>query len=110
MSNLSVGQGETLSSHRIVSAYFYSKMEMRTHNDTLCNQITKNAIWVIVDHCLKLHGVPMSIVSNRDPRFTLRFRKQFHELLNTRLNFSTAFHPQKDEQSERVIQILEDML
>ncbi|KAL5739102.1 hypothetical protein ACOSQ2_028282 [Xanthoceras sorbifolium] len=59
---------------------------------------------------VRLHGVPASIISNRDLRFTSRFRKKFQEALGTRLNFNTAFHPQTDGQSERVIQVLEDML
>ena len=59
---------------------------------------------------VRLHGIPISIISNRDPRFTSRFWGKLQEALGTRLNFSTAFHPQTDGQSERVIQILEDML
>ena len=56
------------------------------------------------------HGVPVSIVSDRDPRFTSRFWKSFQECLGTKLNMSTAYHPQTDGQSERTIQTLEDML
>ncbi|XP_074342437.1 uncharacterized protein LOC141679990 [Apium graveolens] len=59
---------------------------------------------------IRLHGVPVSIVSDRDTRFTLRFWKGFQQAWGTRLNFSTAFHPQTDGQSERTIQTLEDML
>ncbi|KAA3470449.1 reverse transcriptase [Gossypium australe] len=58
----------------------------------------------------RLHGVPLSIITNRDPRFTSRFWKNLQEALGTKLRFSTAFHPQTDGQSKRVIQILEDML
>ncbi len=58
-----------------------------------------------IDKIVRLHRVPVSIVSNRNPRFTSRFQD-----LGTRLNFSTAFHPHTDGQSKRVIQILEDML
>ena len=52
----------------------------------------------------------MSIISDRDPRFTSRFWGKFQEALGTRRNFSTIFHPQTDGQMERVIQVLEDML
>ncbi|WOG92319.1 hypothetical protein DCAR_0311582 [Daucus carota subsp. sativus] len=56
------------------------------------------------------HGVPVSIVSDRDPRFNSRFWKQFQEHLGTRLKMSTAYHPQTDGQSKRTIQTIEDML
>ena len=59
---------------------------------------------------MRLHGVPVSIVSDRDPRFTSRFWPSLQTALGTRLHFSTAFHPQTDDQSERTIQTLEDML
>ena len=63
-----------------------------------------------VNEVVRLHGVPESIVSDRDSRFTSRFWNALQEALGTRLNFSTAFHPQTDGQSERTIQTLEDML
>ena len=63
-----------------------------------------------IKEIVRLHGVPISIISDRDPRFTSRFWGKLQEAMGTRLNFSIAFHPQMDGQSERVIQILEDML
>uniref|UniRef100_A0A2N9H2J6 Integrase catalytic domain-containing protein n=1 Tax=Fagus sylvatica TaxID=28930 RepID=A0A2N9H2J6_FAGSY len=59
---------------------------------------------------VRLHGVPVTIVSDRDRRFVSQFWKKLHMAMGTNLNFSTAFHPQTDGQSERTIQILEDML
>ena len=54
--------------------------------------------------------MPLSIVSDREPRFTSRFWKELQLALGTWLNFSTSFHPQTDGQSKRLIQVLEDML
>ena len=59
---------------------------------------------------VRLHGVPMSIVSDRDLRFTTYFWKRFQKAMGTQLTMSIAFHPQTDGQSERTIQILKDML
>ncbi|GKC73514.1 putative reverse transcriptase domain-containing protein [Tanacetum coccineum] len=56
------------------------------------------------------HGVPISIISDRDSRFTSRFWQSMQETLGIRLDKSTAYHPQIDGQSERTIQTLEDML
>ena len=63
-----------------------------------------------VSKIVRLHGIPLSIVSECDPRFTSRFWKELQSTFGTRLNFSTTFHPQTDGQSERVIQVLKDML
>ncbi|GJZ60326.1 putative reverse transcriptase domain-containing protein [Tanacetum coccineum] len=53
------------------------------------------------------HGVPISIISDRDSRFTSRFWQSMQEALGTRLDMSTTYHPQTDGQSERTIQTLE---
>ena len=95
-----------------------------------------DAIWVIVDRLTKSahflaiseddsvdklarlyvkeiisrHGVPISIISDRDSRFTSALWRSLQTALGTRLDMSTAYHPQTDGQSERTIQTLEDML
>jgi hypothetical protein len=100
------------------------------------SQTKKDTIWVVVDRLTKsahfipvnvkdsmekltriytqevvrLHGVTSSIVSDRDSRFNSRFWKKFQKSMGTTLKFSTSENPQTDGQSERVIQILEDML
>ena len=63
-----------------------------------------------IQEIVRIHGVLVSIVSDRDPRFTSQFWKSFQKAMGTQLSMSTAFHPQKDAQSKRTIQILEDML
>jgi transposase InsO family protein len=57
-----------------------------------------------------LHGVSKKIVSDWGIQFTSHFWQQLHEALGTHLNFSFAYHPQTDGQTERTNQILEDML
>ncbi|KAA3469597.1 Retrotransposable element Tf2 [Gossypium australe] len=88
------------------------------------DKLTKSAHFILVqvDYSLdkladlyvveivRLHGVPLSIISDRDLRFTSRFWEKLQEALGTKLSISIAFHSQTDGQSERVIQILEDML
>nr|GFA10834.1 putative reverse transcriptase domain-containing protein [Tanacetum cinerariifolium] len=56
------------------------------------------------------HGIPVSIICDCDPRFTSNFWKAFQKAMGTRLDMSTAYHPETDGQSERTIQTLEDML
>nr|GEW76045.1 reverse transcriptase domain-containing protein [Tanacetum cinerariifolium] len=95
-----------------------------------------DTIWVIVDHLTKSahflpmrendpmenlmrlyikevvtqYGVPVSIIFDRDGRFTSLLWKALHKALGTRLDMSTAYHPQIDSQSERTIQTIKDML
>ncbi|KAI3707162.1 hypothetical protein L6452_25431 [Arctium lappa] len=63
-----------------------------------------------IDEIVTRHGVPLSIVSDRDSRFTSTFWQSFQRELGSRVKLSTTYHPQTDGQSERTIQTLEDML
>ena len=65
---------------------------------------------VYVREIVRLHGVPSSIVSDRDPIFTSEFWRSLQEAVGTQLCLSTAYHPQTDGQTERVNRILEDLL
>jgi transposase InsO family protein len=99
-------------------------------------QVEYDSIWVIVDCLTKvahfipvkttysgaklaelymsrivcLHGVPKKIMSSRGSQFTSKFWEKLHESMDTKLNFSSAYHPRTDGQMERTNQILEDML
>jgi transposase InsO family protein len=59
---------------------------------------------------LSLHGVPKTIVSDRGPQFVSKFWEELHKSLGTKLLHSSAYHPQISGQTERVNQILEDMM
>ncbi|KAI3821253.1 hypothetical protein L1987_08816 [Smallanthus sonchifolius] len=65
---------------------------------------------IYIDEIVSRHGVPLNIISDRDARFTSRFWQSLQKALGTRLDLSTAYHPQTDGQTERTIQTLEDML
>jgi hypothetical protein len=95
-----------------------------------------DSIWVIVDRLTKvphfilvkttysgaklaelyiskivcMHGIPNKIVSGRGTQFTSQFWQKLHESMDTKLNFSSAYHPQTDGETERTNQIIEDML
>jgi transposase InsO family protein len=95
-----------------------------------------DSIWVIMDHLRKvvhsilvkmiyygvklvelymfrimcLHGVPKKIVSDRGSQFTSNFWEKLHESMDTKLNFTSVYHPQTDGQIEITNQILEDIL
>ncbi|GJW51578.1 putative reverse transcriptase domain-containing protein, partial [Tanacetum coccineum] len=65
---------------------------------------------IYLNEIMVRHGVSISIISYRDGRFTSQFWQSMPKALGTRLDMSTAYHPQTDGQSEHSIQTLEDML
>jgi hypothetical protein len=69
-----------------------------------------NIVDVYMREIARLHGISKTIVSNRDPKFTSKFWKGLFNGTGTNLNFSTAYHPESDGQTERVNQVIEDTL
>jgi hypothetical protein len=69
-----------------------------------------NVARVFVNEVIHLHGIPKNIISDRDSRFTSRFWTSLQSALGTQLNLSTSYHPEIDGQTERVNQVMEDML
>ncbi|KAA3480040.1 DNA/RNA polymerases superfamily protein [Gossypium australe] len=65
------------------------------------DRVTKSAHFILISEIVRLHVVPVYIISDRDSRFTSRFWKKLQEALGTKLNFSTTFHPQTDDGTVR---------
>ncbi|KAD6454703.1 hypothetical protein E3N88_09409 [Mikania micrantha] len=111
-----------------ISMDFITKLPRTSHNHdsiwVIVDRLTKSAHFIPIredysmDRLAKLyvkeivsrHGVPISIISDRDSRFTSRFWQTLQNALGTQINMSTAYHPQTDGQTERTNQTLEDML
>ncbi|GJY97266.1 putative reverse transcriptase domain-containing protein [Tanacetum coccineum] len=104
-----------------------SKYSIYPGSDTIwviVDRLTKSAIFVpmretdLMERVARMylkevvmrHGIPVSIICDRDPRFASNFWRSLQKALGTNLDMSTAYHPQTDGQSERTIQTLKDML
>jgi hypothetical protein len=74
------------------------------------NHKETNVVDVYMKEIARLHGIPKTIVSDRDPKFTSKFWKGLFNGFVTNLNFSTAYNPKSDGQIERVNQVIEDIL
>ena len=61
---------------------------------------TKEVAWLFLKEVVRLHGVPESIVSDHDTKFTSMFLRELHRLMGTKLLMSTVFHPQMDGTTE----------
>jgi hypothetical protein len=77
---------------------------------TTCNVTASQLASIFVEHVFKLHGLPSSIISDRDPRFTSKFWKALFKRLGTQLRMSTSHHPETDGQTERTNRTVEEML
>uniref|UniRef100_A0AAV1UNC5 Integrase catalytic domain-containing protein n=1 Tax=Peronospora matthiolae TaxID=2874970 RepID=A0AAV1UNC5_9STRA len=65
---------------------------------------------MFIDRVFRQHGLPVAIVSDRDPRFTGKFWKSIFKVLGTRWDMSTTDHPQTVGQTERVNRVINDIL
>ncbi|RZB69283.1 Transposon Tf2-11 polyprotein [Glycine soja] len=119
-SNLSIHPGATKMYQDLKMMFWWPNMK----REVIIDRLTKSAHFIpinirfslekltslYISEIIRLHGVPSSIVSDRDPRFTSRFWESLNKAIGTKLKLSSAYHPQTDGQTEWTIQSLEDLL
>ena len=90
---------------------FVDRFSKMAHMAPVSQNITaEETALLFIDVVFRHHGLPETIVSDRDPRFTALFWRSVFKLLDTSLDMSTAAHPETDGQTERVNRVLEDVL
>jgi hypothetical protein len=90
---------------------FVDRFSKMVHFTPVAETITATgSAKVFIDSVFRLHGMPRSLVSDRDPRFVAAFWQAVFRQLGTRLDMSTADHPQTDGQTERANRVLEEIL
>ncbi|GJT41243.1 putative reverse transcriptase domain-containing protein [Tanacetum coccineum] len=87
---------------RLTKSAYFLPMRETDPKDKLARMYLKEVV--------TRHGIPVSIIYDHDPRFASNFWRSFQKAMGTRLDMSTAYHPETNGQSERTIQTLEDML
>ncbi|GJZ09654.1 putative reverse transcriptase domain-containing protein [Tanacetum coccineum] len=111
-----------------ITIYFVTKLPKTSNgHDTIwviVDRLTKSAHFIptqetdsietltrlYIKEIVSRHGMPISIISDRDSYFTSRFWQSLQSALGTQLDMSMAYHPETDGQSERTIQTIKDML
>jgi transposase InsO family protein len=117
-----------MSKWEVISIDFVMQLSLTSHRHNvilvIVDKLTKSAHFipirdtydvtdvarVFVSEVICLHGIPKKIISNRDSIFTSRFWTSLQSALGTQLNLSTAYHTETDGKTERVNQVMEDML
>ncbi|KAF1313206.1 Pol protein, partial [Globisporangium splendens] len=90
---------------------FVDRLSKMVHVAPVRKHVTaQETACLFLEHVFRYHGLPESIVSDRDPRFTAAFWRELFHLLGTDLAMSTADHPETDGQTERVNRVVEDIL
>jgi hypothetical protein len=104
-------EGLPLSDHANTILVVVDHLTKYVHFLTLKHPYTAATVAkLFLDQIVRLHGVPITIISDRDKVFTSHFSKELLKALGTQLHYNTAYHPQTDGQSERVNQCLEQYL
>ena len=90
---------------------FVDRLSKMAHLAALPDSIdAESTAKLFIDRMFRQHGLPVSVVSGRDPRFTGKFWKSIFKVLGTRMDMSTADHRQTNGQTERVNRVINDIL
>ncbi|MBW0488638.1 hypothetical protein O181_028353 [Austropuccinia psidii MF-1] len=101
------GGKENFNDFLIIADRFSKSMRCLTCHKEDREMDTALLFW---NHIISTCGVPKTIISDRDPKFTSEFWTNLYDILGTKVAFSTAYHPQTDGLAERMIQTMEDIL
>nr|GEZ86345.1 retrovirus-related Pol polyprotein from transposon 17.6 [Tanacetum cinerariifolium] len=104
------GLGDVLMQRDKVISYASRQLKIHEKNYTTHDLELEKLAKLYMKEVVARHGIPVSIICDRNPRFASRFWRTLQKALGTSLDMSTAYHPETDGQSERTIQTLEDML
>jgi hypothetical protein len=100
----------TKNHHNFILVIVDKLSKMAHYIPTHINVTAEGVAKLFFDHIVRYHGIPISIISDRDTRFTSSFWSELCRLSGTKLNMSTAFHPETDGQTERQNRTLEEYL
>ena len=100
----------TKNNHNFILVVVDKLSKMAHYIPTHTNITAEGTARLIFKNIIRYHGIPQSIVSDRDTRFTSSFWQELWKILGTKLNMSTSFHPQTDGQTERQNRTLEEYL
>ncbi|GJP69600.1 hypothetical protein CLOP_g592 [Closterium sp. NIES-67] len=104
------GLPPTTSSHDAILVVIDKFSKMGHFIPTHTTARTEETAQLFVRHIISQHGIPTTLISDRDPKFTSKFWKELMSFLGTKLAMSSAYHPQTDGQTERLNQIVEQLL
>ncbi|GKE53541.1 putative reverse transcriptase domain-containing protein [Tanacetum coccineum] len=107
---LSRKEQEIVLAERLHGLAHKSRYSVHPGADKMYHDLRDMYWWPVMKKDIAIYLMPVSIILDRDGRFTSHFWQTVQKALGTRLDLSTAYHPQTDGQSERIIQTLEDML
>ncbi|GJP50048.1 hypothetical protein CLOM_g9197, partial [Closterium sp. NIES-68] len=104
-----IGLPPTSSGHDAILVVIDKFSKMGHFIPTHTTARTEETAQLFVRHIISQHGIPTTLISDRDPKFTSKFWKELMSLLGTKLAMSSAYHPQTDGQTERLNQIVETL-